>query len=326
MKYVNFGRAGVKVSRIALGLGLRGQGDQAEAERLISHAIDRGINLIDCANIYGVMDDRRYRGVSEQILGRVLKGRRHEVVITSKFTSPVGDGPNDSGGSRYHVMRAVEDSLQRLQTDHIDVYLAHGFDETTPIEETVRALDDLVRHGKVLYVGCCNFQAWQVCHALWVADRLKARPFICVQNEYNLLTRGPEQELFGAVRKFGLGFMAYSPLAVGLLSGFYKPGEPAPKGSLWATIHRDAYPALMAGQVGNIVSAVLKSAARIGKSPAQLSLAWLLSHPEVSVAISGSDTVEQLDDAIGAVGLELDQELVNELDDLSAMLRNEMSV
>ena len=324
MDYVNFGSAGVKVSRISLGLGLRGQENKDEAEALIRHAIDRGINLIDCANVYGTMDDRKNRGLSERILGSVLKDRRDEVVITSKVASPLGKGPNDRGASRFHVMREVENSLERLQTDHIDIYLVHSFDETTPLDETVRALDDLVRSGKVLYAGCCNFDAWQVCHALWVADRLNAAPFICVQNKYNLLTRGPETELFGAVREFGLGFMAYSPLGVGLLSGFYRPGEPAPKGSLWATRRKHAFTPLMEGQVGSIVATVLETAQKIGKSPAQVAMAWVLAQPEITVAISGSDRIEHLDDVVGAVGWELEDELLAELDTVSAGLGEEI--
>lgn len=324
MEYVNFGSAGVKVSCIALGLGLRGQSNQDEAERLVNHAIDRGINLIDCANVYGTMDDRNNRGLSEQILGGVLKDRRDEVVITSKFSSPMGAGPNDKGSSRFHLMREVENSLKRLQTDHIDVYLVHSFDETTPIGETVRALDDLVRGGKVLYVGCCNFEAWQVCHGLWVADRLNASPFICVQNKYSLLNRGPETELFGAVREFGLGFMAYSPLGVGLLSGAYRPGEPAPPGSLWATRRKDAYPLLMEGQAGRVVNTVLKVAEKVDKSPAQVAMAWVLAQREVTVAISGSDRIEHLDDVIGAVGWRLEDDLRAELDRVSANIREEI--
>ena len=324
MEYVNFGTAGVKVSRIALGLGLRGQDSREEAEGLINHAIDRGINLIDCANVYGTMDDRKNRGLSEQILGNVLKDRRREVVITSKVASPLGDGPNHKGASRFHVMREVENSLKRLQTDHIDVYLVHSFDETTPLDETVRALDDLVRSGKVLYVGCCNFDAWQVCHGLWIADRLNAAPFICVQNKYNLLTRGPETELFGAVREFGLGFMAYSPLGVGLLSGFYRPGEPAPEGSLWATRRKDAYPLLMEGQVGRVVATVLETAEKIGKNPAQVAMAWVLGQREVTVAISGSDRIEHLNDVLGAVGWKLEDELLVELETVSASLGEEI--
>ena len=189
MEYINFGTAGVKVSRIALGLGLRGQADASEAQRVIETALDLGINLIDCANIYGPMDDRANIGQSETILGKVLRGKRDDVVITSKVASHVGHGPNDYGLSRYHIMREVERSLQRLNTDHIDVYLVHMYDKTTPLEETARALDDLIRAGKIRYIGCCNFEAWQVCRALWTADVVNASPFMCVQNQYNLLTR-----------------------------------------------------------------------------------------------------------------------------------------
>ena len=190
MEYVNFGKAGIKVSRLALGLGFRGQADEAQAQRTIEHAIDQGINLIDCANVYGPLDRRESAGRSEVILGKALKGIRDAVVITSKVASPVGDGPNDRGLSRVHIIREVERSLTRLNTDYIDVYLAHVFDEFTPLEETVRALDDLVRSGKVRYAGCCNFTAWQVCKALWIADRINAAPFICVQNPYHLLNPG----------------------------------------------------------------------------------------------------------------------------------------
>src|SRR5215468_8196 len=167
MDYVNFGSAGVQVSRVALGLGLRGQADERAVERLIHAAFDRGINLFDCANVYGLMDDRAHAGRSEEILGRALRGRRDEVVITSKVVSPIGPGPNDRGASRYHILREVERSLRRLGTDHVDVYLLHQFVATTPLEEQFRALDDLVQQGKIRYVGVCNYQAWQVCRALW---------------------------------------------------------------------------------------------------------------------------------------------------------------
>ena len=170
MEYINFGSAGLKVSPLALGLGFRGQASETEAQYVIEAALDMGINLIDCANIYGMMDDRANIGLSEKILGRALVGKRDDVVITSKVASHVGSGPNDFGLSRLHIMREVERSLQRLNTDYIDVYLVHVYDETTPLEETVRALDDLVRTGKVRYIGCCNYAAWQVCRALWAAD------------------------------------------------------------------------------------------------------------------------------------------------------------
>ena len=197
MHYVNFGSAGLRVSPIALGLALRGQPDAAAAQRMAARALDLGINFIDCANRYSPMDHPDGYGTSEEILGRVLKGRRDRVVITTKVQSRIGPGPNDYGSSRLHIAREVEHSLRRLQTDYIDVYLLHAFDATTPLEETVRTLDDLVRSGKVRYVGCCNFRAWQVCKALWVADKLLATPFMCVQNPYNLLSRQLEDEMFG---------------------------------------------------------------------------------------------------------------------------------
>ncbi len=317
MEYVNFGRAGVKVSRLALGMGLRGQADEKLAQRMVEHAVDQGINLLDCANIYGPMDDRANIGQSETILGRAIKGKRDHVVITSKVASRVGSGPNDSGLSRYHILREIEASLRRLQTDHVDVYLVHSFDPTTPLEETVRALDDVVRSGKARYVGCCNYAAWQVCRALWVADTLNANGYMCVQNQYNLLNRQLEVEMFGLVRDQGLGLMAYSPLAVGLLSGTYRPGQPAPDGSLWATRLAANFDGAMQGTATSVVNTVQQVAAELGKSEAQVAVAWLLSHPEVTCAISGPDTIEQLDDVLGAVGWELPADVRQQLDDVS---------
>lgn len=321
MEYVNFGAAGVRVSRLALGLGLRGQADEAEAERMIRYAIDAGINLIDCANAYGPMDDRAYIGRSEVVLGKALQGRRDDVLLTSKVASAIGPGPNDRGLSRFHILREVERSLRRLNTDYIDVYLVHIFDETTPLEETVRALDDLVHSGKVRYIGCCNYKAWQVCQALWIADRLHATPFMCVQNPYSLLNRQLEAEMFGFVRAQRLGVMAYSPLAVGLLSGYYRPGQPAPAGSLWATRRADRYSAMMAGETGKVIERVIELAKEIGKTPAQLAIAWVLAHPEVTVAITGGDTIEHLEGNLGGVGWSLDAAVKGELDAISENLR-----
>ena len=317
MEYVNFGKAGVKVSPLALGLGLRGQDDANDAQRLIEHAIDAGINLIDCANIYGLMDDRANIGRSEEILGKAIQGKRDDVVITSKVFSQIGPGPNDAGLSRYHIMREIERSLRRLNTDHIDVYLIHAYDEGTPQEETVRSMDDLVRSGKVRYIGCCNHQAWQACKALWIADRINATPYMCIQNMYNLLNRDMETELFGLAREEGLGVMCYSPLAVGLLSGVYSPDEPPPAGTLWATRLGDEFSQRMSGATGEVITTLKQLAAALGKTPAQLAVAWVLSHPEVTVAISGSDTIEQLDDTLGGVGWELDTEVREALDEVS---------
>jgi 1-deoxyxylulose-5-phosphate synthase len=320
MNYIPFGTAGVKVSRLALGMGLRGQADEATAQRLVEYAIDQGVNLIDCANIYGPMDDRANIGRSEIVLGRALKGKRDQVVITSKVASAVGTGPNDRGLSRYHILREIEGTLRRLETDHVDVYLVHVYDATTPLEETVRALDDVVRSGKARYVGCCNYAAWQVCRALWIADTYNAYQYLAVQNPYSLLNRRLEDEMFGLVRDRGLGLMAYSPLAVGLLSGAYQPGQPPPAGSLWAIRRSERFEGTMQS-VEAVVREVQRSAAELGKTPAQVAIAWVLSHPEVTCAISGADTVEQFADVLGGVGWELPGGVRQRLDEVSAGVR-----
>ena len=229
MEYVNFGASGLKVSRIAFGLGFRSQSDEREMQKLIERAFDLGVTLFDCANIYGPMDDRRYTGVSEQVLGRALASRRDDVVITSKVASAVGDGPNDSGNSRYHIMREVERSLTRLNTDHIDIYILHVRDETTPFAEAVATMDDLVRQGKIRYWGVSNFAAWELCKILWTADRLGAAKPSCIQNPYSLLHRELEKEVMPLCKEEGVAIEAYSPLAVGLLSGRYFEGQTTPR-------------------------------------------------------------------------------------------------
>ncbi|MFN8440476.1 MAG: aldo/keto reductase [Caldilineaceae bacterium] len=317
MDYINFGNAGVKVSRLALGLGLRGQADEAAAQRLIEYAIDRGINVFDCANIYGTLDDRRNIGQAEVILGKAIKGKRDDLFITTKVAGRIGTGPNDQGLSRYTMLREIDRSLKRLDTDHVDLYLIHAYDATTPLEETIRALDDIVRSGKARYVGCCNFAAWQVCRGLWLADKLNTMPFMAVQNPYSLLHRHLEREMFGLVRDRGLGVMVYSPLAVGLLSGAYQPGQPPPPGSLWATHRQEQYSKLMQGAVANTINTLHELAAEVGKTPAQLAIAWLLSHPEITMAISGADTVEHLNDVLGGVGWALDPQIRQRLDEVS---------
>ena len=320
MDYVNFGTAGLKVSRLALGLGLRGQRDENQAERLIRRALDRGINLIDCANVYGLGDDRRYAGRSEIILGRALKGRRDDVVITSKVFSPVGSGPNDRGGSRYHILREVERSLKRLDTDHIDVYLLHAFDEATPLEEQYRALDDLVHQGKIRYVGACNYQAWQVCRALWVQSQINASPLITVQNPYSLLNRGLETEMFPLVRSLGVGIMAYAPLATGLLSGAYQPGQSPPESTLWGGRRRAQFADTLQGSAAAVLGALRQIAERLGVTVPQVALAWVLSHTEITVAISGADNDAQLDENLGALDVAISTEDLAQLNKLSAGL------
>jgi 1-deoxyxylulose-5-phosphate synthase len=318
--YARFGTAGIRVSRLALGMGLRGQTDEAEVERLILTAFDHGINLFDCANVYGLMDDRAFAGRSEEILGRALRAHRDDVVITSKVAGSVGSGPNDQGTSRYHIMREVDRSLRRLGTDRIDVYLLHHFDSATPLEEQLRSLEDLVRQGKIRYVGVCNYQAWQVCRALWLQDRMGAGPLIAVQNPYSLLNRALETEMLPLVRSLGLGVMAYAPLATGLLSGTYRPGTPPPEDTLWGSRRRDQFSQTLAGRAAQVLSVVSDVAAHLGASVPQVALAWVLAHPEVTVAISGADTFAQLEQNLGALEVELTADDVRQLNDVSAGL------
>jgi aryl-alcohol dehydrogenase-like predicted oxidoreductase len=301
-------------------MGMRGQDDAAEAQRAVEHAIAQGINLIDCANIYGLMDDRANVRMSEAILGKALKGKRNDVLITSKVAQVVGPGENDYGLSRYHIMREAERSLKNIGTDHIDFYLVHVFDQQTPLEETVRALDDLVSSGKVRYVGCCNFAAWQVMKALWTADRVNANSFMCVQNYYNLHNRRMEAEMFPLLRDQGLGAMVFSPLNIGLLSGLYSPDSDPPAGSHWASRPIEEFRSKVTGVGGEVISTVFEVAGELGKTPAQVALAWVLSHPEITLAITGGDTAEHLDDNLGAVGWTLDDSLREKLDAASAPL------
>jgi len=315
MQHVQLGKSDLNVSRIALGLGFRGQGDAAEAQRLIEHAIDNGINFIDCANKYRLRTDAPdAHGSSEEVLGRVLAARRDQVVITTKVGAEVGLGFEGGGCSYDNIMRQAELSLQRLGTDYIDLYLLHVFDHLTPMEETLQAQDDLVKSGKVRYVGACNHQAWQVCKALWLADREDSTPLTCVQNNYSLLNRGVEREMFPLLRDQGLGMMAYSPLAVGLLSGLYQPGNPPPEGTLWAE-RRDEYDTLFRGDAPSVLETATNIAKQRGVTLPQLAVNWVLSHSEVSVAISGSDTVEHLDDNLGAIGWQLTDEELEQLNE-----------
>ena len=319
MEYVRLGSAGVKVSRIALGLGFRGQKSPSEAQRTIERAIDLGVNFIDCANVYTVSAEPE-RILSEEVLAKVLKPRRDELVITSKVAKKVGDRPNDRGSSRYHIMREVERSLSRLGTDHIDVYLLHELDSETPLEETLGALDDLVRQGKIRYPGCCNFAAWEVCKALWTADRIGAAPLVCVQNPYSLLRRDLENEMYPLVRDQMLGVMVYSPLAIGLLSGTYRPGQAPPSGTVWGRMDRAAYDSAMT-EAADTLESLERIAGEHGKTVAQVAQNWVLGRQEVTSIISGSDTVEQIEENVGATGWELSVEEIRCLDEVSIRFR-----
>ena len=300
MEYIQLGRLGVRVSRICLGTAFRGQRDDGVAMRVIDRAIDLGCNFIDCANFYG-------RGRSETVLGRAIRDKRDDLFLTTKVWSRMGPGPNDAGSSRYHIAREVERSLGRLGTDRIDLYLLHSWDPDSPLDETLRAMDDLVRQGKVLYVGACNFTAAQAVEGLWTADRLGLDAFACLQNEYNLLHRWEiEAELLALVRRRGLGMMTYSPLAVGLLTGRFRRGQPPPPGSHWAG--RQDFDQTMSERTDGVVQTLVDIGSRHGRTPAQVALAWLLDHPEVTAPMIGPDRPEHVDETLAAVDWQLPSE------------------
>jgi len=317
MDYIQFGSTGLKVSPLAFGMVFREQTDESKALAAVEAAIDRGINFLDCANTNGPTDDRSFGpGRSERILARAIKGKRDELVITSKVDEPVDSGPNDSGLSRYHILREVENSLSRLGTDYIDIYLAHHPDPSTPIEETVAAFDRLVRDGKTRYYGFCNFKAWQAARALWAADRRGLEPAVCLQASYNLIDRKLEDEVFGLVRDQGLAVMAYSALAVGLLTGVYSADEPPPEERLWGSKWRHRFEGRLDGRPGLILAAVREIAAELGKIPAQVALAWVLARPEITVAILGCDDTDQLDENLGALDCHLGVDQMDRLNNL----------
>ena len=319
-EYVSLGCSGLKVSRLAFGLAFRGQKDAAEAERLINKAIDCGINFIDCSNIYALAADLNLEK-SETILGRVLKSRRDDVVITSKVGSYFlkNEGPNRYGASRYHIMLEVEKSLKRLNTDHIDVYFLHDPDPQTPIEETCRTLETLVQQGKIRYCGLCNHQAWRVERTIGVQERINAQTAVTVQNAYSLLNRTLEEEMFPLSRDRGFGIMAYSLLGVGLLSGSYKPGLVPSKKHLWGRdpLFGQSLQPILSGRTGNILAAVERIAERHRASIPQVATAWVLSHPEITVAISGANNIDQLTDSLGAIAVDLSDDDICSLNEVS---------
>ena len=325
--YVNFGSSGLKVSRIAFGCGFRGTPDEKYCEEMMVRAIESGVNFIDCSNIYLAGNHVR----SEIPLGRALKGRRDNVVLTTKVGSCIPGDPIDANGrsaSRYHIMREVENSLTRLQTDHIDLYLIHIPDKCTPLEETVRALEQLCQDGKVRYTGLCNYQAWQVTEILGIQQRINAQPMIGMQSPFNLLNRSLEDEMFPMIREKGMGLMAYSPLATGLLGGQYMPGEPVPEKAFWyhSEIYRRYYPYIFKDQLVEVVMAVKLMAEKYNVTMSQIATAWVLTHPEVSSVVAGANTVEEFDNLLGTFEIHLEQDDVDYLTDLSNGMRSALTI
>ena len=302
MHYRPLGNTGVKVSELCLGTAFRGQDDEQTCIRVIDRALDLGCNFIDSA-FYG-------QGRSETVVGKAIVDKREDVFLCTKIFGTGHPEPNNSGLTRLNLIRGVEDSLTRLQTDHIDLYLLHSFDPNTPLEETLRALDDMVRSGKIRYIGCSNFSAWKIVAALWQSDKRNLARFVCIQNQYNLLNRWEiEPDLMPLCGEHDIGIMTYSPLAIGLLTGKFRRGQTPPPGNTpWNkeeghgfSAHKYDLETAMTERVDQIVQTLADVGARHGRTPAQVAIAWILDHPEITAPILGADLPEQVDEAFEVV-------------------------
>ena len=319
MQYRQLGRSGLRVSVLTLGtmtfggvgvFAKTGETGLAGAQRLVDRCIEAGVNLFDTADVYSW-------GVSEEIVGKVLKAKRQSVLITTKARMTMGEGPNDAGLSRQHLIAACEASLKRLGTDWIDLYQIHEWDGQTPVEETLRALDDLVRAGKVRYVGCSNYAGWQLMKALGVSERLGLERFVSQQIHYTLEAREAEYELLPIAVDQGVGIMVWSPLAGGLLSGKYRRGQPHPAGSRHLTDWGEP-PIRDEGRLYDIVEELVAIAGERDVTAAQVALAWLLGRPGVVTLVIGARDERQLDANLAAAELELTGEERARLDRVSA--------
>ena len=322
MEHRSFGRSGVKVSPLCLGTMQFGwTADEKASFEVLDAAYDAGINFIDTADIYSRWIDGNPGGVAESIIGKWLRKnpeKRTQVILATKVRGRMGEGPNDEGLSRKHIFSAVEQSLKRLGTDYIDLYQVHWPDESTPIEETLRALDDLIHDGRVLYIGCSNYPAWRLMESLWTSDRCRLTSFISLQPHYNLVHRDEfERELEDICLKFDIGVIPYSPLAGGFLTGKYAGDQTPPEGSRGATSDRiQAY--LMDPHSLSTLEIVKQIALERQKSPSQVALRWLISRPAVVSAIIGPRDLEQLEDNLGCLSVELADEDIQRLDEGSA--------
>ena len=312
MEYRKLGPSELQVSTVGLGTNnFGGRIDEERSATVIRQAIDEGINFIDTANSYG-------RGLSEQRIGKAVKDIRSQVLIATKVSGAMGDGPNLRGNSRHHIMQQVEDSLRRLQTDYIDLYQIHFTDSNTPIEETLRTLDDLVHQGKVRYIGCSNFAAWQVCEAIWTSSALNLTPFVSVQPEYSLLNRAIEHELVPFCNSYDIGILPYFPLASGFLTGKYRQGEPAPEGTRLAGNARAQERAFTEKNFATL-NRLENFAEERGHPIVELAFAWLLGNSAVSSVIAGATRPEQVTANAKAADWHLDPE---DMDEIAALLRD----
>ncbi len=320
MEYRQLGRSGLKVPALTLGtatfagrgefFGAWGATDVAEAKRMVDICLEAGVTMFDSADGYS-------SGGAEEVLGAALKGRRDQVLISTKATFPTGEGPNEVGSSRYHLTRAVEASLKRLGTDHIDLFQLHGFDALTPPEEVLATLDNLVRAGKILYLGVSNFSAWHLMKALAVADRYGYTRYVAHQAYYSLVGRDYENELMPLGLDQGVGAVVWSPLGWGRLTGKVRRGAPLPQVS---RLHKtaDMGPPVPDDYLYKVVDALDEVAKETGKTVPQIALNWLLSRPSIATVVIGARNEQQLKDNLGAVGWNLTKEQIAKLDAASA--------
>jgi len=319
MDYRQLGRSGLRVSCLSLGtmtfggrgvFGKVGATGAAEARRQVDQCLEAGVNLIDTADMYS-------DGLSEEIVGEVIRGRRDRILVATKVRMAMGDGANDAGLSRQHLIEGCEASLRRLGIDHIDLYQVHEWDGQTPVEETLEALDLLVRSGKVRYVGCSNFSGWQLAKSIGIAERRGLPRYASQQIHYSLQARDAEYELVPAGLDLGVGIMVWSPLAGGLLSGKYRRGQDPPAGSRHLTDWGEP-PVRDTDQLYDIVDALVEIGEDRGVSAAQVALAWLLGRPGVATIVVGARTGEQLADNLAAADLTLTDDERASLDEVSA--------
>lgn len=321
MEFRRLGNSGLKVSEICLGTMAFGRWiDEETSGQVLETALDAGITFIDTADMYGPGQDSgdwREKGRSEEILGRLLKGRRDRIVLATKVYQPMGPGPNDQGLSRLHIMSGVEASLRRLQTDHIDLYQLHRFDPTVPVEETLGALDALVRQGKVRYIGCSNWAAWQIARAHGISAREGLARFISIQPQYSLLVREIERELVPFCLSEGVGILPYSPIARGLLTGKYRRGEAMPEGSRGAAGEANFHK-LLTERNWACVERFRETCEAWGVPMARVATAWVMANPAVTSVIIGASKPYHITDAVAAREYELSAEQTATLGEIFA--------
>jgi 1-deoxyxylulose-5-phosphate synthase len=324
MEHSRLGRTGLQVSRLCLGTMTFGlQSDEPTAVAILDRAAEGGIDFIDTSDAYPLGGDLTTRGVTEDILGRWLLGKRDRFIVATKCFAPTGPAPFDAGNSRKHILAAVDASLRRLQTDYIDLYQLHGYDQATPIDETLGALDDLVHQGKVRYVGCSNFLTYQLVRAIGRSETLRLARFDSVQPRYNLLFRQIEREMLPFCNEEGVGVIPYNPIAGGLLSGKHSRSAPPPEGSRFtlgtaAEAYQDRY---WHDREFDTVELLRKLADEAGVSLVTLSVAWVLASQAITAPIIGASRPEQLDASLAAVNFTLDDDLKRHLDEVTHQYR-----